>query len=90
MTRIHCSDCTNIGCNNAGMGLTVAACCGYVPKDGWVGSEPKPLTNADRIRAMTDEEMAHFLEMKAGRYVSFYPSPAKCWLDWLKQEATNG
>ena len=49
----------------------------------------KPITNADRIRAMTDEELAHFLEMKAGRFVSFYPTPAKNWLDWLRQEVAN-
>lgn len=48
---------------------------------------PKPVTNADRIRSMTDEELAHFLEMKAGRFVSFYPTQAKSWLDWLRQEA---
>lgn len=45
----------------------------------------KSITNADRIRAMSDVELAHFLEMKAGRFVSFYPTPAKNWLDWLKE-----
>lgn len=59
----------------------------------WIASKgtiPTITTNADRIRSMTDEELAHFLEMKAGRFVSFYPSPAKTWLDWLRQEATDG
>lgn len=51
--------------------------------------EPKPITNADRIRSMSDEELAHFMEMEAGRFVSFYPTPAKTWLDWLKMEATT-
>lgn len=46
-----------------------------------------PKTNADRIRSMSDEELAHFLQMEAGRFVSFYPTQAKSWLDWLKQEA---
>ena len=35
-------------------------------------------TNADRIRSMTDEEMADFLEEHCYQYG---------WLDWLKQEA---
>lgn len=45
-----------------------------------------PMRNADKLRAMSDEELAHFLEMKAGRFVSFYTTQAKSWLDWLKQE----
>ena len=35
---------------------------------------PQPITNADRIRAMTDEELANY----------------QTWLDWLKQEAEEG
>ena len=34
-------------------------------------------TNADRIRAMTDEELAEWLEAHCYQYG---------WLDWLKQE----
>jgi hypothetical protein len=52
--------------------------------------KPKPITNADRIRAMTDEELAEFLwdvwrnkdpfykECVDGRLVPFF--------HWLKQE----
>lgn len=64
----------------------------------------KPITNADRIRHMTDEELAEF-------YQNLYACPPgenvceccfgrpdspskelcdKCWLNWLKQEATDG
>jgi len=61
---------------------------------------PKPPTNADCIRSMTDEELAEFLD----EYVtSHWPckddtpidpetkeckisSCAVCWLDWLKSE----
>ena len=39
----------------------------------------KPQTNADRIRAMTDEELAKWLEDHCYQYG---------WLDWLRQEAT--
>ena len=44
---------------------------------------PKPITNADRIRSMSDEEFSHFL-------FGIQCAPAsrpKEWLDWLRQEA---
>lgn len=63
----------------------------------------KPKTNADRIRAMTDEELAKFIEfVSLGCDYMFPDCPAhdscklvcdqmyacrKGWLDWLKQEA---
>lgn len=54
---------------------------------------PKPQTNADRIRAMTDEELAKFLGNTEANF------PPNClngvsvklcetaWLDWLREEA---
>ena len=58
-------------------------------------AKPTKKTNADRIRAMTDEELAHWIvEMK----ITGCPedqistmwcddmSCVDCWLDWLKQE----
>lgn len=42
---------------------------------------PKPQTNADRIRAMSDKELAKFLYEETD-----YPKE-EYWLDWLKQEA---
>ena len=56
----------------------------------------KPMTNADRIRAMSDEELADFL---ADDYRACPPKPRYhkcskyidkcdgCWLEWLKQPA---
>ena len=58
-------------------------------------------SNADRIRAMTDEELAELLHKNRGgcraltteSYVcDFYTEDLNtdckaCWLDWLKQEA---
>lgn len=46
----------------------------------------KPVTNADRIRAMTDEELA---ETMLDCFVAFYEVEwtKKDILDWLKQEA---
>ena len=63
---------------------------------------PQPQTNADRIRAMTDEELAEFLNHVNTAYCSFVmgKSPCKfestecpCWLSWLKapvEEVDNG
>lgn len=42
--------------------------------------EPKPITNADRIRSMTDEELATF----CFRICDSYYKSHQYWLDWLK------
>lgn len=53
-------------------------------------SKRKPKTNADKIRAMTDEELAKFIEqMEVQGYVLHGTFGADYWLDWLKQEATS-
>lgn len=79
-----------------GDGLDVCPVCG---KPSTIG---KPLTHADRIRAMTDEELAKWLDdiSKACYWEGYtketdepqmspYPtSPAK-WAKWLKQEASE-
>lgn len=48
--------------------------------------ETPRLTNADRIRSMTDEELADWVWgiETAGR--AYGPRGEKAWLDWLKQE----
>ena len=54
----------------------------------------KPMTNADRIRAMTDEELAeqlYLLRLDALRlegYEGFIETQDEV-LDWLKEEADN-
>ena len=55
------------------------------------------MTNADRIRAMTDEELAEFLDdvnMCTCSYVmGKSPCDARecsCWLKWLKEEVEDG
>lgn len=47
---------------------------------------PQPKTNADRIRSMTDEELADWIwgAETAGR--AYGPWGKKAWLDWLKKE----
>ena len=58
--------------------------------------EKKPMTNADKIRAMTDDELADLIIREIG-----YCAPTgdcekssndcrACWLDWLKQSAEEG
>lgn len=52
------------------------------------------MTNADKIRAMTDEEMAHFMESRPdacppmGTLCSG-KNCYDCWIDWLKQEVSD-
>lgn len=48
--------------------------------------EAKPQTNADRIRAMSDEELADFLNEKM---IAAVVLGWESWLDWLKQEAVE-
>ena len=48
-------------------------------------AKPKPITNADRIRNMSDEELANLL--MTVNHVMYMPQRL---LDWLKQEAEDG
>lgn len=60
---------------------------------------PKPKkkqTNADRIRAMTDEEMADELSYPGCHKQStpeicrkYTGNCKECWIDWLKQEVSK-
>ena len=50
--------------------------------------EVKPQTNGDRIRSMTDEELASYLARLESLQRPVYARKEKAdWLDWLKQEA---
>ena len=59
-----------------------------------VGSQQKPQTNADRIRAMSDEELAEFLELThpsmvirlGGKFIERAKEDIK---NWLKQPAED-
>lgn len=62
---------------------------------------PKPITNADRIRAMSDKELAELFMQEYDCSDSFtcpvqHPCPPEkeascreCFLDWLKEEADH-
>lgn len=70
----------------------------YVPVV--VNAKPQKRTNADRIRAMTDEELAEWITeltdcavypytRKDAPCISIGQTCAASWLDWLKEEATD-
>lgn len=50
--------------------------------------EPKSMTKADRIRAMTDKELARFLsfQVQGGEYIEHAGMRLNHWLEWLKEE----
>lgn len=53
----------------------------------YVGYVPK--TNADRIRAMTDEELAEWINQHDCHSNLYGYDPKDAILDWLKQEVDN-
>ena len=63
-------------------------------KKAYVALNPEPVTNADRIRAMTDEELTDlFISVGDGNTPEKMVFSArdmryerKMWLDWLKEE----
>ena len=69
--------------------------CPVCGEDMRVGSD---MTNADRIRSMTDEELAKWLNNMQGysyncglleARISEYPNRYNAWLEWLKEEVKN-
>ena len=72
-------------CINGKMSAYSATCveCGLSRKNY------KPITNADKLRAMSDEELADWVwgAETAGR--AYGPRGKKAWLDWLREEASD-
>ena len=66
------------------------------PPSFYCGEPKRGKTNADRIRAMTDEELAVVLQEYACNvcdYAGFCEEEEQCKaqaLEWLKQEANDG
>ena len=79
-----CSNCGWLEINPSG-----AMFCGYSDERTW-GNESclawkdkdELKTNADRIRSMSDEELAEVLHNAGGNWYS-----EEYWLDWLKHES---
>ena len=90
----NCVTC-KANCISEGQRRVNTNCTSYVPKD-----YPKPPTNADRIRAMTDEELAKIIgdsvlcsecPVFEGHYCSRRTNECHAvWLNWLKQEVDDG
>ncbi len=83
---VYCVDC----------GKTVCVHCNpdYMELDDCTGPEPETITNGDRIRQMTDEELAERIWPKFGcpagknHITCGYVGECKdCWMEWLKQPA---
>ena len=69
---------------------TSAECVPRSQKMGFPKCYQSTVTNADRIRAMTDEELAEYLDgVCHDLWQMFVKDPQKMWLDWLKQEAKD-
>ncbi len=90
MSERYCKDCRY--CHHANIGLL---CMGQkgMPHTSPYGScncwKSAKQTNAERIRAMTDEELAEWLCDIAG-WIPMYEGKMHPILDWLKQEARDG
>ena len=92
MSRTKGYKCFNIKCGSC-IGKTL---CGepedtaLVCVDRVIG---KPMTNADRIRSMSDEELAELIDRETdscaptGDCEKMSRDCKACWLEWLKQPA---
>ena len=72
-----CITCKN-DCNNAGTTARISWCPQYKPG--------RILSNADRIRAMSDADLARWLEYEGGGACA----EVYGWLAWLQQPAEEG
>lgn len=72
-----CYKCPVKGCTAAYRGSR----CAHLRELAGVDTDPK--TNADRIRAMDDEELARWLEYEGGGACAEVCG----WLDWLRKPA---
>lgn len=81
---VNCVTC-KANCERAGQHHVRTDCISYVLKD-----YPKPVTNADRIRATTDEELAKHLNCQWKECKNLNDDCDKCLLNWLKQEVDDG
>lgn len=74
---MNCKYC-RANCTGAKQDREIALCLGYDP----------PKTNADRIRSMTDEELAHTLWLTAKGGIIGQRSEEE-WLNWLRREVED-
>ena len=80
---VNCKNC-GANCCNKGSDYPLNECKGY-----------KHQTNADRIRAMSDEELARTFAQTgncppSSKYGHNCERCGKCWLDYLRQPVKDG
>ena len=80
MDIVNCKNCHNENCKDRGANLRTI-CWAYKERQ-------QPITNADRIRSKSDEELAEWLSCNCTG--DGYGNSAEDWFDWLRQEATDG
>ena len=88
ITLCDCGKCIS-ECELSGTNQTCVNCPAF---------QTPPLTNADRLRAYSDEELAEWLYDRGGSApncdrvnMAFdYKKCNECWLDWLRQPAEGG
>ena len=81
----YCRICRNASCSNHGKDITFLG-------EGWKCNYVPVPTNADRIRSMSDEELAKILGDKCicppiGECAKVSGDCEKCWFEWLQQPA---
>lgn len=84
MTSVSCFECSN-------KDSILCSICGIAKDGAREHFNQKPITNADRIRSMSDGELADFLD---SIIQDWHQGTAQIgdriidsWLDWLKEEA---
>ena len=80
MKLLICKSCKNNGCTYMGTDTLINPCEDYVPTK---------MTNGDRIRAMTDEELAKVVVCPHKICESEMLNCGVCILKWLKQEVED-
>ena len=76
----HCRICHNTSCSNHGKNISFLG-------DGWKCNYIPDPTNADRIRSMTDEELADFLAYTWATSARAWQKDTGETLHWLQQPA---
>ena len=85
----HCGICHNTSCSNHGKNISFLG-------DGWKCNYIPVPTNADRIRAMSDEELVEFIKnikVRAALCKAVKNNDAfeeLCSAEWLQQPAEEG
>lgn len=84
----HCRICHNTSCSNHGKNISFLG-------DGWKCNYINVPTNADRIRAMSDEELAEVIACPKGLFdrmdcFDYSRNCEDCILEWLQKPAEEG